>query len=195
METRAALDAIHRRLLSGSPTASLELFKAALGPLTRYVRRHFPTLEEEQAHDIATDAILAHVADPARCDLARGSLQAFLWNMAHRDAQDLIRKRRRRQELLDNATNDVEFWAARAKTYLEQDDRLDASRIMATFGRRIVTNDAEAAVLALILNEERSTTPFAVALGLDGKDPQAEAVVKRAKDKLLLRLKRLRDAL
>lgn len=183
MTLREQLDRIQGRLMDGSPTASLDLFKAALQPLARYVRRRFPVLDDEQAHDLATDAILDHLARPERCDLGRGSLQSLLWSIAGRDAQDLVRTGRRRRELLDAATNDVEFWAARSKIYLEEDDRLDANRIMATFGARLVTNTTEAAVLALILEEERRTAPFATALGLDPADPAAEGSVKRAKDK------------
>jgi hypothetical protein len=66
---------------------------------------------------------------------------------------------------------------------------------MKLYGHRLVTNETEARVLALILTEENRTAAFAEALGLDPGAPDIAHIVKQAKDRMLLRLKRLRDEL
>jgi len=66
---------------------------------------------------------------------------------------------------------------------------------MSLYGHKLATNETEAKVLALILNDENRTSEFAQALGLDLIAPDAEEMVKKVKDRLLLRMKRLRDEL
>jgi hypothetical protein len=53
----------------------------------------------------------------------------------------------------------------------------------------------EARVLSLILSEEKKTSAFAEALGLDPNASGVERTVKQAKDRILLRMRRLRDDL
>ena len=70
---------------------------------------------------------------------------------------------------------------------------IDARHLMAMHGKKLVSNEVEAKVLALILNEERDTCAFAEALGIDPAGPDAEKTVKQVKDRIQVRIKRLRD--
>ena len=66
---------------------------------------------------------------------------------------------------------------------------------MKLHSHRLVTNDAEARVLALILNDEKKTGAYAKALGLDPTATEIEAIIKQVKDRMLLRMRRLRNEL
>ncbi|WP_018262871.1 sigma factor [Methylobacterium sp. WSM2598] len=196
MDARVRFNEIHARLLAGSRTASAEMFREGLGPIKAFLASEFPTLADEDLNDLATDAIVAYVGDPERCDLGKGSLWTYLCNVAKRDAIDLIRLRTRRDRLLqEKVETDVEFWASRAKDTFRGDDAIDARKIMRLHGGRLVKNDAEARVLVLILKDEDRTEAFAEALGIDPKAADTEKIVKRVKDRIDKRLQRCRDEL
>lgn len=196
MDLRDRLNEIHARMLGGSRTASRDLYQVALKPLMGFIAGQFPTFSEDDLYDLAADAIMICVTNPEGCDTSKSSLWSYLCRIAKADAIDLLRKTTNREELLsEKAETDVEFWAARAKDVFRDDDAIDARHIMKLYGHRLATNEAEAKVLALILNEEGKTTAFAEALGLDPSAPDNERLVKQAKDRMLLRMKRLRDEL
>ncbi len=195
MDLRGRLSEIHQKLLSGSRTASADLFAAAYGPIVGFLVKELPQLSEDDRHDIATDAIVDYVSAPHKCDESRSSLWSYLCNAAKRDGLDLVRKRRRRSALLTNAADDVELWLARANYLRSDDEKIDAMAILDRFGARLVTNDTEAGVLRLILSEEKETAAFAQVMQISPDAPDTPDIVKKAKDKMLLRLKRLRDDL
>lgn len=196
MEIRERLSEIHALMLTGSRTASADLFIEALGPIVGLLVKRYPRLSDEDRHDIAVDVIVDYAAAPERCDEAKGSLWTFLCTAALRDASDLVRKRRRQTALLENAADDVELWLSRAKHLRnDDDDRIDAGHILAKYGYKLVTNDIEAAILVLILSDERSTEAFAAAMNLSPEADDTARIVKKAKDRMLLRLKRLGDEL
>lgn len=199
MDTKARLDEIQARLTAGNRTASLELFKTALGPIQAFLRRRLRTLTREEAYDLATEAIAIHVADPSRFNPKRGSLWGHLCRVALRDGIDLLRHRRVETKFTkgveDDTRNDVEFWTSRTKDTFRGEDAIDARKIMTLYGRRLVTNEVEAKILVLILHEEKRTEVYAEALGIDPAADEAKEFVKKAKDRMLLRLKRLRDEL
>jgi DNA-directed RNA polymerase specialized sigma24 family protein len=196
MDLLAYLNEIHRRMLAGDRVASRDLFLAAGEPLRGFLKKKLPPLSYDDRHDLATDAILSYLANPVACDITRSSLWSYLCRNARADGIDLLRKRRRQHTLLHKKVQtDVEFWAARAKDVFKGEDAIDARHIMGLFGHKLVTNDAEVRVLALLLTEEISTSAYAQALGLDPQTPGIEHTVKQAKDRLLLRMKRLRHDL
>ncbi|MGX1742095.1 sigma factor [Bosea sp. NPDC055353] len=196
MDLKARLDQIHVRLLAGSRTASLDLFREAAGPLGGFLRNEFKRLSDDEIHDLANDAILEYLGDPSICDPGKSSLWSFLCTIAKRDAIDLTRKQARDHALLQKRVEtDVEFWASRSKDTSDGENAIDARRIMRLHGGRLVTNQAEANVLVLILNEEKRTEAFAQALGVDPSAAEVDQIVKQAKDRMLLRLKRLRNDL
>lgn len=195
MTLATRLNAIHASLLAGSRTASLDLFEEALGPLQGFLRRNLSRLTEEQAYDLATDAILLVVSNPGCCDTGRSSLWSFLCRVARGDGIDLLRRRSREAAVLGGVIDDVEFWTSRAKEVFRGEDAIDARRIMTVRGGRLARTEDEANVLTLILQEEKRTDAFALALGLEPGGPETERSVKKAKDSMLLRLKRLRDEL
>ena len=195
MDLKDRLNQIHDRMLAGSRTASRDLFTGALKPLIGFLAGQFPSLSDDDLYDLASNAIMIYVTHPEACDTGKSSLWSFICRIAKADAIDLLRKTANRQELLSGkADSDVEFWAARAKDVF-RDEAIDARHIMQLHGYRLAKNEAEARVLVLILNDENKTAAYATALGLDPAAPDIEHTVKQAKDRMLLRMRRLRDEL
>jgi DNA-directed RNA polymerase specialized sigma24 family protein len=196
MDLKNRLNEIHDRMLAGSRMASRDLFSLALKPLIGFLAGQFPSLSNDDLYDLASDAIMIYVTHPEACDTGKSSLWSFLCRIAKADAIDLFRKTANREELLSKkAETDVEFWACRTKDVFRDEEVIDARHIMQLHGYRLVKNEAEARVLALILNDENRTEAYAEALGLDPGAPDVERTVKQAKDRMLLRMRRLRDEL
>jgi RNA polymerase sigma-70 factor (ECF subfamily) len=194
-ELATRLNEIHDRLIGGSRTASRDLFLTALGPIKGYLLKTHAALGEDDAHDVATDAILAYLQAPARFHPRKASLWTYLCMTAGSDAVDWIRKRSRQRAGLENAKRDVELRVAEANDTTDMEHSIEALQILRAHGERLATNEPERRVLALLLESEKSTEAFADALGLDPREPQTVTLVKQAKDRLLLRLRRLRDEL
>ncbi|NNU50444.1 hypothetical protein G9X68_25590 [Rhizobium sp. WYCCWR 11279] len=196
MDLKDELNEIHERMRAGRPTASRDLYVAALKPLKGFLKARFAALNEDELYDLASDAIMIYVTHPEGCDTEKSSLWSYLCRIAQADAIDFLRKSGKRRMLLEkNTQTDVEFWAARAKDVFRDEDAIDARHIVKLHGRRLATNDVEAKVLALILNGENQTSAFAEAMGLNPSATDIERVVKQSKDRMLLRMKRLRDEL
>jgi DNA-directed RNA polymerase specialized sigma24 family protein len=189
------LDDLHRRIIAGRRSASRDMFVLALGPLTAFLAKSHSALRNDEAHDLATDAILLYLKDPSRCDLGRASLWTYLCMVAGADALDQFRTEARRRQLLEKAAEDVADWARRANDVLDANTLIDARRIMELHGHKLASSESERRLLALILEGEKSTKVFAEALGLEPSAAETEDSVKQAKDRIKLRLKRLRDVL
>jgi DNA-directed RNA polymerase specialized sigma24 family protein len=190
------LNELHNRMLAGSRTASRDLFTLALKPLIGFLAGQFPSFSNDDLYDLASDAIMIYVTHPHACDTGKSSLWSFLCRIAKADAIDLLRKTANREELLSKKSEtDVEFWATRAKDVFRDEEAIDARHIMQLHGYRLVKNESEARVLTLILKEEDRTAAYAEALGVDPGAPDVQRTVKQAKDRMLLRMKRLRDEL
>ncbi len=189
------LDDLHQRIIAGSRSASRDLFIAALGPLTAFLAKSHPALRNDEAHDLATDAVVLYLKNPNRCDLGRASLWTYLCMVAGADAVDQFRTEARRRQLLEKAADDVADWARRANDVLDVNISIDARRIMELHGHKLASSDSERRLLALILDGEKSTKLFAEALGLEPGAAETDDLVKQAKDRIKLRLKRLRDVL
>jgi DNA-directed RNA polymerase specialized sigma24 family protein len=196
MDLKTHLNEIHDQMIAGSRTASRDLYHAALRPLMGFLASQFPSLSDDALYDLASDAMMIYLTSPQGCDTSKSSLWSFLCRIAKADAIDLLRKTTNRDQLLsEKADTDVEFWATRAKDVFRDEDAIDARHIMKLHGHRLAKNNSEARVLVLMLNDENKTSAYAEALGLDPGSPDIERTVKQAKDRMLLRLKRLRDEL
>jgi DNA-directed RNA polymerase specialized sigma24 family protein len=188
------LNAIHQQLLNGSRTASLDLFKEALGPVTGRVLRSTPGMTKEEAQDHAIAAIIAHIDKPGVFDPTKSSLWTYLCLIATRDAADAVRQRHNRAELMEKHQYEIELWGVQPNNdYDNVEWKKDAEKIMRLHGGYIVQNDREKRVLDLMLEGERDVAAYVKALGLTEADAAAE--VKRVKDRISLRMKKVRDEL
>jgi hypothetical protein len=90
---------------------------------------------------------------------------------------------------------EIELWQVDTNKDSEEAEwKLDAGRIMRDHGSKIVKTEHERRVLELILDGERSVAAYAEILGLASHDG-AEDEVKRVKDRITLRMKKVRDEL
>ncbi|HXG36822.1 MAG TPA: sigma factor [Dehalococcoidia bacterium] len=186
---------VHQRLLQGDPTAPAEVIIAYLEPLIRRLRRRFPDVADETIiHDAATDALFQYVQSPGRFDPTKSSLTSYLTMAARGDVLNaLARERRRatRQVPLETVAE-----AALARNTLQESE--DSSESMAASPLlqvilQEVSDPADRELLKMILTGERKTAPYARALGItDQSEAEQRKIVKRHKDRLKKRLRRLR---
>jgi len=196
MTLSARLNEIHDKLREGSRAAAYDLFFAALKPIVGYLRRAVPGLAEDEAHDCAVDALVFYLESPEKFDANKSSLWTFLCLIAERDAIDKVRQRADRQALFEKYGYNIELWGAHPnKQHDDSEYRMDAQRIMRAHGHKILQNEAERRVLDLMLEGERSVAAYAQALGIDPEIDDVADQVKRAKDRINMRLKKVRDEL
>jgi DNA-directed RNA polymerase specialized sigma24 family protein len=185
------LNELHRRLLDGSRTASLDLFREATEPVARYVLTRVWGISAEEAQDQAIDAIMGHIQKPAAFDPEKSSLWTYLCMVAERNAFDFVRQRASREGLLEKHRHEIELWQVDTNTGIEEVEwKRDAERIMRDHGAKLVQTDGERRVLNLMLEGERAVAVYAEALGL-GPSADVETEVKRIKDRITLRMRKL----
>ena len=180
---------IHERLLSEDPTAPAELVEEALGPLTRFLEKKYPRLNDPTfVADAVTDAVIEYLKKPGRFDPTRRGLFGYLKMAAERDLQNALDKHQRR----DQGAEDVEVAAAAGKIVVEPPDVVAELHIQdVRKGVDGLFGDVkDRQMVEFILNGERSTEAFAVVLGLEGLPiGKQRSEVKRHKDRLKKRLK------
>lgn len=192
---------VHRRLLSGDPTAPADAAELLLDPLVARLNGRWPGLAHTDAcHDAAVEVLVMYLVDPNRYDPNRASLVGWLVMQAHGDLKNDHASKLRRFE---------RDWLVESE--LPPDPNTDAPPMV---GDQVASHDTVlavetsavfAAVRAAFPDERdrqliwltciegsRSTDEAARVLGLENL-PSAErtAQVKRAKDRVMRRLRRL----
>jgi RNA polymerase sigma-70 factor (ECF subfamily) len=144
------------------------------------------------------DALLSYVQHPQKYDPQRGALAAYLRMSAHGRLCNLLRKEaphhRRRVawsavELAQEGGN-LLGGEEEPALQLERAEELEEWRALL---RRVAEDlsPADRRVLDLMLAGERKTEVYAAALGIAGRpDEEQTREVKRAKDRIMNRLKR-----
>jgi hypothetical protein len=189
---------LHTRLLAGDPTAPAELVELHLDPLVLHLRRRYSTTDDHLLQTVAIDLLLDLAERPAQFNPHRADLAAYLRMAARRDVQNALRSEARRAahhapveavELAQLAGNPSrEGLMDPADMPLDEptpDDALDAL-LRASF------NPHERPLVEAMLDGERRTATFAALLGIQDRPPAEQAQeVKRVKDRLKKRLRRL----
>lgn len=195
MIDRERLLRLHARIVRGDPLATSELFTVVHRALTAVVRRRTNYgMSWEESADIATDAIVEYIADPAKFDPSRAGLLGYLALIAHGDSLNHLRdaKARRKKE-----NRFVELSVASGNDSSGNADlRLDAERILQAHGPEVIRDPGDEMVLRLYLAGEKDTAVYAEALGLQNASPlEQRRQVKVRKDRIEARLKRLKESL
>lgn len=185
---------VHQRLLQGDPTAPSEVIVAYLEPLTRRLRRRFPDVKDETIiHDAVTDALFQYVQSPERYNPTKSSLSSYLTMAARGDLLNALARERRhaaRQVPLETVAE-----AALARNTLQESE--DSSESMAASPLlqvilQEVSDPVDHELLEMMLTGERKTAPYARVLGItDRSETEQRKIVKRHKDRLKKRLRRL----
>jgi hypothetical protein len=187
---------VHRCLVAGSdPTAPARLASTYLNILVENLRRRFRDINDETLfYDAATDAILNYAEKPTSFDPAKSRLLTYLTNSAVGDLKNALAKEIRRgqgqnkvvQELTVNATISMEI-----DSILSIED--DSAKDMIKQVLHAFSDPIDRQLLNLILDRERSTSAFVEVLGIKNHSQlEQQEIVKKHKDRIKARLKRLR---
>lgn len=179
---------MHRRVVSGDATASVDVFQEYVAPLATTVAGDLGC-DDDDAHDAAIDAVYAYLDAPDRYRTERGRLTAFLIDIAKKRAIDRLRSRSARSEREGKFAQAVELSSPAPNEQMEAG--VEAGRIWEMI-ERTVSGKRDRRALQLILAGERSTIALSEALGLsDLPDLDRQREVKRNRDRLLKMLERL----
>jgi RNA polymerase sigma-70 factor, ECF subfamily len=189
--------ALHARLLRGDdPTASSDLANLCLAPLVHWLQGRYPREDQALLETVAIELILKVGREPEQYDPDRGTLPAYLRMAVRRDVQNALQRERRRAarqtplgivELRPPARNSG--WTRSSDPVammLEADGEARVTVLLEQFTGR------EREVVEMIVEGERSTERYAALLGIQDRPlDEQRREVKRVKDKLKGRLKRL----
>lgn len=194
------IDQVYRRLLAGEPDAPSDLIGLLLEPLIAALRRAYPTTDPDLVSDVVTDSLLAFVQEPQRYQADKRSLWGYLKMDMRGDLLNRWRSLQRRSAreialdvvaltLLDR-NSDVEEAVVRRLAPVALPDGTDIATVAAWL-RQDIPDDRDRHVVMLMVQGERRAVTYAAALGITDR-PVAEQrrLVKQAKDRLRLRLKR-----
>jgi len=198
--------AIHERLTANDPTASAELAETFLPLLVTHLKLQFPMPTPiELLNDAAEDALINYIRNPASFDPSKRGLKGFLEMSARGDVLNALAKsqrRRNRETGLDAVEETSEPGNELVDPKLEGFEPLVLEEIGLTVEQLrtevagVLQEPTDRAFLNLILRGERSTAAFAQVIGLQDRPfPEQAKAVKRHKDRIMKRLRRLGDQL
>lgn len=202
-------EAVHGRLLhvnyvAGDPAARGEIFlryyEALKTHLQIYIKRKQLFLRagdiDALVDEAAIDALESYVNRPASYDPAKRSLGGYLRMAAEGDFKNRLTREVGREagsesgfvRLEDDAWNNIADEGIDSLDAIEDEH---AAAALLSLAGDVVETDTERTVLRLMLERERGTTVYAMALGLTARSPREQrAEVNRIKDRLTKRLKR-----
>ncbi|MBN9523150.1 hypothetical protein J0H58_32320 [bacterium] len=182
-------DEIHdawRRLVA-DPDTGTAFVALVLPPLEAALGRLFPRVDPHRVAEAADDAVLSIIRRATAFDPGRSPLRKFLLLVARRDLSNILKADgRHHRERIPWATVELTHPAGNestdGETFADHPELLAAVEGMSPDDQR---------VFELMRDGERDTPVFAAALGIAHlpADEQA-AEVKRAKDRVMARLKR-----
>jgi RNA polymerase sigma-70 factor (ECF subfamily) len=193
---------VHQRLLHGDPTASADAAELLLDPVVARLQRKWPGLAHTDAcHDAATDVLVVYLADPSRYQPTQSSLVGWLVMQAHGDLlNDHASKPKQFERMwlaesampVDPSTGETPQLGDQAPSF-DTLPEVNGSTVLAAV-RDAFPNERDRQLIWLMCIEgSHSTEEAAKVLGLAGLSPTDRAAeVKRHKDRIMRRLRRLR---
>lgn len=191
---REVQDALHADMCAGDPTASSRVFTVLLEPLIDWLGfRWRNERDAERVRDFAIDSILSYLEDPRSYDPSQASLLTYLRMDAHGDLLNDHERRQRRGKKEAEATVALAPGGRNSSTDEYPSER-EAPEMTLSVVRDAVPDERDRHAVLLMMEQERSTEAFAKIWGLTelGAEEQA-AEVKRNKDRIKARLRRLRS--
>lgn len=186
-------DALHADLCAGEPTASSRVFTVLLEPLIDWLGfRWRNERDAERVRDFAIDSILSYLDNPLRYDPSQASLLTYLRMDAHGDLLNDHERRQRRGKKEAEATVELAPEGRNSSTDEYPSER-EPAEMKLSIVRDALPDERDRHAVLLMMEQERSTEAFARVWDLTelGAEDQA-AEVKRNKDRIKARLRRLR---
>lgn len=191
---------LHERLLNRDESASGELFARYMNWMVDALRARYPSVaryDETLVLDAVTDALFDYVSRPEAYRPDLKGLKGFLYLAAYRNLLNAWRSIRQTAAVETSLDQLVELGRENGNSPVEECDIAD--QVVDTIAlaqvwqhvQALLPNDADLQVVALMSQGVRETRAYAEVLGLT-EMPLAEQrkQVKRAKDRLLKRLRR-----
>ena len=202
---------LHQRLFEGDPLAPSELVETFIEELVRRVRaRAQITHDDFIVYDAVTDALLTYAQQPTKYNPAKSGLLTYLTMSAHGDYLNMLARERRREKRevpleyvehrLDVGNNLIEDLLIEdvLDTIMEREGILtpeERTRLLQQVSERF-PDPQDRQLLNLMLLGERKTAAYSTVLGILNSDKNEQRrIVKRHKDRLSKRLKRLGEKL
>lgn len=180
---------LHRRLLSGDRTASEEVTRLLLAPLTQELTRQFSQMDEHTVWDGVIDAIFDYCAQPQQFDEGRGvPLARFLQKAAWRNVANSLRgekRRKAREEKVgqEDVASAVELDPV-VGNLLQREEHVQRQQQRAEL-MNTLQYPKDQQILRLRLQGERRTEAFAEVLAITHLSIKVQRQeVKRAKDRI-----------
>jgi RNA polymerase sigma-70 factor (ECF subfamily) len=191
---REVQDRLHADVCGGDPTASSRVFRVLLDPLIDWLSfRWRNERDAERVRDFAIDSIIGYLESPERYDPARASLLTYLRLDAHGDLLNDHNRRQGQRERLQETDVELEDEIRNSSTDEYPSDR-EAPELRLVDVREALPDERDRRAVFLMLEGERSTGAFAEVWELtDLPTNQQAADVKRNKDRVKARLRRLRS--
>lgn len=192
---REVQDRLHADVCACDPTAWSRTFKTLLDSLVDWLGFRWPDLcDSERLHDFAVDSIMSYLRAPDRYDPAQSSLLSYLRMDAH---GDLLNERDRLQHARE-AEHQVGVEVAELQRNGATDDypsdREPPNMTLAQI-RDAFPDERDRRAVLLLIADERSTEAFAAVWDVADLPPDERfAVVKRNKDRVKARIRRLRKS-
>ena len=198
---------LHQRLVESDPLAPSDLVETFMEELMRRVRaRAQITNDDFLVCDAVTDALLAYAQQPTKYNPAKSGLLTYLTMSAYGDYLNMLAKEGRREKrevpleyvehLLNVGNNLIEDLLIEdvLNTVMEREGILtpeERIRLLQQVSERF-PDPQDRQLLNLILLGERKTAAYSAVLGIQDADRNEQRrIVKRHKDRLSKRLKRL----
>lgn len=188
-------DRLHADVCAGDPTAWSRAFTTLLDSLVDWLGFRWPDLRDsERLHDFAVDSIMSYLRAPDRYDPAQSSLLSYLRMDAHRDLlneHDRLERARQAERQVGVEVGDL---ARKGTTDDHPSDREPPSMTLAQI-REAFPDERDRRAVLLLIADERSTETFAEVWDVADLPPDERfAVVKRNKDRVKARIRRLRKS-
>ncbi|GIW07693.1 MAG: hypothetical protein KatS3mg060_2498 [Dehalococcoidia bacterium] len=198
MMDEAALRAIHRRLLDGDPTASLDLVEQASEEIARVLGSKY-TVDPTWIADAVTDALFDVIRRPESFRSDLGSLSHYLIMSAEGDLKNRIQRERKHLSVV--SLEAVEDDASEGKTPLADqiaDPDVDPDRWVEEMDPTLtktvleeLPDECDRKMLQLMMERERRTSAYADVLGIPHLSAEEQRrIVKQHKDRIRVRLQR-----
>ena len=186
-------DRLHADVCAGDPTAWSRTFTTLLDPLIDALGFKWPDLRgTERLYDFAVDSIVNYVQEPARYDPSKSSLLTYLRIDAHGDLINEHARLGRARAAEDRATVEMTDEQRKGSTDEYPSEREPPSMTLAQI-RDAFPDERDRRAVLLLIAHERSTEAFAEVWDVSDLPPDEQfAVVKRNKDRVKARIRRLR---
>jgi RNA polymerase sigma-70 factor, ECF subfamily len=186
---------LHADVCAGDPTAWSRAFTTLLDPLVYWLGFKWPDLRDsERMHDFAVDSIMSYLQAPDRYEPAKSSLLTYLRMDAHGDLlNDHARLERARAAERQVAVEIVDE-QRKGATDEHPSDREPPLMTLAQI-REAFPDDRDRHAVLLLIADERSTKAFAEIWDVADLPPDQQFLaVKRNKDRIKARIRRLRKS-